>query len=206
MSSTNMNTTTLKVLGGIILVLAVVGAYFYPRVGSQVAGAPAGASFGDDKISSQVVQVSTTTIFSQYNYDSSSRIIRGADIFLTGASSATSTVYAVTCATSTTASGPGASSASTILALTLSASNGAYYGTTTSPGAIYMASTSPGVTGTTSTSVPQDSVLSQSYNQQIRIWPAGSYLNCKLVTSGGSVDGLFDSGITGTITFPYRGQ
>ncbi len=200
---TTQTKSILALIGAVIIAGAIYGAYQYPEATQQLAGSSAGSSFSTAKVASQVVTVSTSTVFSLLNTDASSRVILGTDIFLTGGA-ATTTAYAVTCATSTAASGPGNGTASNILALTL-AFNGTYYGTTTSPGAVYVASTSPGITGTTST-IAINAVLDQNYNQYARIWPSGSYLNCKLVTSGGSVSGLFDSGITGTISFPYRGQ
>lgn len=190
-----------------ILALTIYGAYQSPQPQQQAAtGSTAGATFGTYRVASQVVSVSTSTVFSMLNTDTSDRVVLGADMFLTGDTTATSTQYAVTCATSTVAYGVGPST-SNILAMTVSPSANSPYGTTTAPGSFYMSTTSPGVTGTTTASGPAGGAVSNfAFNNFARIWPANTYLVCTLVTTVGSNSNLFDSQITGTISFPYRSQ
>lgn len=164
----------------------------------QVAGSSAGSNFNTSKIAEQTLTVSTTTVYSVLNTDTSDRTITGADGFITNGNS-TSTSYSVICATSTSATGQGTPS-SAILAITFT--NGGIYGTTTLNGGAYFATTSPGVTGSTTPTQAVPSVT--GLNNFARNWTTGTYLVCK--SSASANNGLFDPSVTGFLAFPYRGQ
>lgn len=168
---------------------------------NQLAGSTAGSTFGTRKVAQQIVSVTSSTTFSILNSDTSDRTIASADMFLTGGAS-TSTQYAITCATSTSATQGIQASTNPILAVTTTAPNGwNIFGTTTAAGAFYVSSSSPGITGFATTTT---TVIAQ--NNYARIWKAASYLNCVIATANGSVSNLFDSGMVGYIGFSYYSQ
>lgn len=181
---------------GVLLIVAIVGGYFFPKFSSQfTAGSSAGSSFNTAKVAEQVVTTATTTAFSLSNGDSSDRTITGADIMLKGGTS-TTTAYTIKCATSTSASSLN-SNINYVLNMDLTASS-SIFGTTTAMG-MYMASSSPGLTGTSTAST-----VSNATNAFVRNWATGTNLTC-LVTTGDGYN-AFNSGITGFFAFPYRGQ
>lgn len=196
-------TTQTKSLVAIVLAViiagAIYGAYLYPQ--SQYAvSSSAGTTFNSAKIAGESVTVATDTVFSISNTDASARTIRAAEVFLTGGA-ATNTLYTIACATSSTAGGIN-SNTNYVLKQSLNI----YDGTTTPSGKnFFVASTSPGIMGTSTTATLPAYGLSLTGNVA-RSWPSGTYLVCKLTTTSGSNDNLFDAGMTGTISFPYSAQ
>lgn len=71
-----MTTTTLKIVGVLIVIFAIAGAYFYP-IGSQIAGSSAGASFTSAKVAQINInpQSITSTSTSLLNTDASDRYV-----------------------------------------------------------------------------------------------------------------------------------
>lgn len=189
-----------SIVVAVVLGVAIYGAYQYPVL-PVLAGSPAGSSFATSKAASQVVKVSTSTVYAQLNSDGSDRIINGADLALSGGTSTTSP-YLIQCATSTVATGFTPANTNYIYQNTIVAGATADpFGTTTT--GYYLATTSPGITGTTTIS---NAPLGPYQNQFARRWKAGTYLVCELTTSVGSTANLLDANVTGTMSFPYRGQ
>lgn len=191
----------LGIVGAVLVGWAIVYGWNNPQsqiVQQQVAGSSAGATFSTQKIAAQAVVVSTTTTFSMLNSDASDRVIERAFMNVSGGES-TSTIYAVACGTSTTASGPFTGSAN-ILDMAIAGTNGwPLFGTTTSAGNLYMASSSPGITGSATTT----STTGQPINNFARIWRSGEYLNCRVSTSIGSNSNLWSSTLSGIMGFVY---
>lgn len=207
-------TTHTKIAAVVLGAFAILGAFAFfgmTPFGNQIiqtsstlgnTASPAGTTLSSAKIAEQVVSVTSSTTFSMLNSDATDRTITAADIFLTGGNS-TSTIYTITCATSTSLVQGLGGNTNNVLAVTIPAiTANSLYGTTTNPGA-YLASSSPGILGT---STPMGGQLIQLQNTFARTWKTGSYLNCVVGTSVGAVNGLLDSAITGYISFPYRGQ
>lgn len=197
-------TTTQKWAWGTIaiavLVSAVIWFGFLTRASdgfnAALPASSAGTTLNSAKLAEQIVTTSSSTIFSITNNDASDRIISSADAFLSGGTS-TSTSYVIACATS---SNTGTAGANKILQLTIAPTDSLTFGTTTT--GFYMASSSPGIT---STSTPQGGTSPQARNPFARVWASGSTLVCNLTTTGGGGN-LFDSGISGYVAFPYKGE
>lgn len=207
-------TTTQKVFWSGVVVLSILGGLAWfgwtpflnqiinnNSTTEQVAGSPAGSSFNTAKAATQIVSVSSSTVFTLPNTDASDRTIEGAEIFLTAGNS-TSTTYTVACATS---SNTGTVGSNKILQVSIvgGAANTEGYGTTTS--GVYIATSSPGMTGTSSPAT-SGYLIRTGTNAFARQWTAGSNLVCGLTTTSGSASNLFDSAITGFIKFPYQGN
>lgn len=203
---TNSTKAILALVAAVVIGGFIWGGYSYPTAIQQtVVGSPAGSSFSTSKVAEVTVPVSTSTWYTSYNSDASDRTITGAELFLAGNGAAgTSTVFSITCGTSTN---PYNVQGVNIFAISLPAANGAsIFGTTTGSGYTYVATSSPGITGTSTDQIPGP-VQNQSYNQYARIWKAGTYLNCVNVsTVGGTDNDVLNSANTGYIAFPYRGQ
>lgn len=195
----------------LVIGIAIYGAYQYPKF-IQV-GSPAGTNFSSQKIASQAVVVSTSTVFSQLNSDVFDRTI--SDAFVTwGGGAATSTYYGIKCATSSIATGilssDGTANTNWVLNTGVSTSTtfnitGSGYGTTTAPGITYLATSSPGLTGIASTSIA--TVSPNGINTFVRAWKANSYLVCQSVAlNAANANNLLDAATTGATSFRYFGQ
>lgn len=209
MSFSNMKTKE-KIILGVLAIIAVAG-MFLPLGGTQKetireimnAGAsPVGSTFLSAKLAAGTVSTATTTTISLYNSDASDRVIRSAEISLTGETNSTTTNYTIKCATSSIATGM-LTSPNYIVNQNINTVSGGLgmFGTSTGGNLLYVASSSPGLTGYASTSL-----LGFGINQYARIWAAATYLNCTVTTSSGSNSNLFGAGMTGVIAFPYLGQ
>ncbi len=168
MSSSNMK--NIKIIGLIVLVAAIAGAYMYPKYAQNVTQVVAGAvgdtqqtpkmyqivANGNGSYQSGAVNVGVYTLATMPNNDTNDRTITSIDAFYTGLGAvSTSSVanFAVSAATSTDTT-------------TLNSNTNLIYGAlvaTSSPVA-YEGSTTPGLS----------SVAGKAY---IRIWKAGTNLN-----------------------------
>lgn len=186
-------------LGVLVLVAGVIGAYFYPKLVGPLAGSPAGSNFADPKIAEQIVTTSTSTVFSQLNTDGSDRIIDSVSAFLQNGA-ATTSVYSVVCATSSSPSGFVPANVNYVLNQQLNSG----FGTSTGSGGLFLASSSPGITGTSTATIPANL---PPLNPYARVWKAGSYLICSLTASGSNnAANTLDAATTGFFGFPYRPQ
>ncbi len=139
--------------------------------------------------------VSSTTILSIFNGDDNARIINDVSFFQTGANASTS-IFTVTCATSTTGSANlnalGVANTNYVLNTLLATSS------SITPFSSYFASTSPGIIGQT--------IGGGELATSTRQWAPSSYLVCITSSTGGSTSGLFDAGSKGYIRFSYSRQ
>lgn len=154
------------ILGILIVVILVLAGYaFWPR--SQVAGSSAvGTTNTTPRIAETVCNnLGSTTIASFYNGDGSDRVITSVDLVTIPA--ATTSLNAVWAATSTQASGIGAST-NYLLNIT--------FATTTSP--VYIvSSTASSSAVTTATSTALTTGTGWLTGSPQRIWASGSYFN-----------------------------
>lgn len=186
----------------VLIAAAIVGSYFFPVNTSKViteylTGSTAGSTFNTRKIAEQIVNPSTTTLYSILNTDNATRTITSMNVFLTNGNSTTSN-YLIQCATSTSASSI-VGNTNYIGNFTISGSGpSSIYGTTTNAGEVYISSSSPGITGTSTQGTPTGSMSSTT--QYARVWAPNTYLNCSSV---GSTGNLLDSNVQGYIGFPY---
>ncbi len=196
----------LKYSIGAVIVLAIVGAYFYPQFQSVTtlgASNTAGTNYNSSKVAEQNLVVATDTVFSQLNTDGTDRFITSFEFFATGGT-ATTSYYTINCATSTTAGGNGPLTSAIVSSAISSANANATqsFGTTTGAGFAYAATSSPGLTGTTS------AAINNGANPFVRIWPTGTYLTCKTAntTSGSNALNTLDANTVGFTAFGYRAQ
>lgn len=187
------------VLGG----LALGAMNLFDSEEEILAGSSEGTTFSTARVASQVVSNSTSTLFAVLNTDASDRFILGADIFLTGGQTSTSSSFRIACATSSIATGFSSATPNFIYNQIILADATEPFGTTTSAASYAISTSSPGITGTTTPLFAGGAGV--FVNQFARVWKTNTYLVCQNDASGNATD-LLPSLTTGTISFPYRAQ
>lgn len=152
---------TLAIIAGVVLLGAVVGAYFFPHSQYVLSVGTAGDTNSNRRIAEISMDMTTTTPASQTNNSSQDRIITSVEFYVSGLGSMTGSagtgVASTTWQMSTSTDVYTAASTNYVLNTTLATStaNGAV------GGYLFVASTTPGATGTFAN----------------RIWKAGTNLN-----------------------------
>lgn len=178
-----------KIILGAVLVLAIVGAYFFPKQLSKVSVGAVGDTNSTQRIASCVLDMSTTTPTTAtttgtgclYNGDSKDRVITSVEYYLSGLGAMIGSTGGV--ATTTWLLGtstdvynvPAVGSRLLNTTIATSTANGAVSGT------LFVASTTPGASAT----FPN------------RVWPSGTYLNLQQNATTGA------NSIIGTIKIDY---
>lgn len=159
-----------------------------------------GATQATAPISQQSISaVSTTTILSILNTDDNYRVINSVEAYYSGGAAST-TIYSVTCATSSVATGYSQPATGVINYVLNTVLNSIFSnGVATSSTIFLAASTSPGLSNYLSTG---NSALATSTKQ----WAPNSYLVCETTTTGGSTSNLLDAGYSGFIRFGISRQ
>ncbi len=146
-----------KIIFGSLLVVALVGAYFFPHFVPTVAS-PTGTQFGTQKTATVIFSPTTASASTTalYNSDQSDRIITDVKYYCSGVGTSRTfltgaglDVFTFQAATTSVTTGLGGNT-NYVLATTVA----------TSSTSLYVATTTPGLTGTVTN----------------RIWPAGTYL------------------------------
>ncbi len=199
----------IKIGAVVLLAVAIVGAYEYPKYSVSLGSSASGSTFLNAKSAGQAIATnsSTSTLYAVLNTDTSDRIIDGAVVnLLTVANGqATSTTFQITCATSSVATGFTPSNTNYVYNQLIKAVPTEPFGTTTGNQlGYYLSTSSPGIMGTTTTAFSGGAGI--FVNQYARDWPTGTYLVCELTTAVGSLSNLLASTTQGVITFPYHGQ